>query len=227
MKAASSEKTPDYLRIIYSLAFSTFIAALLLVVGAVKAHNAYLWFLIYNVFLAFIAPLVAWWLVFRLRTSPWLSLPNIILTLLWLGFLPNSFYMITDLIHANTAIGVDLLYNIVFITLLIFNSLVAGYLSLYIVHKALLKRFYYRYAHLIIGGVLLACSFAIYLGRFLRWNSWDVITNPAGILFDVTDTVVSPSTHPEVFATTVSFFLLLVSMYVVIWQILRAVKKSN
>jgi uncharacterized membrane protein len=227
MNKALSERPPEYLRLFYAFGFSTLATTAVFLIGAVKAHNYVLWFLLYNLALAYIAPLLAWWLVVRLKKSPWLSLPNIVLTLLWLGFLPNSFYMITDLIHANLTIGVDLLYNLVMVMLFIFNALAAGFISLYLIHTALLKRFYYRYAHLIIGLVLLACSFAIYLGRYLRWNSWDVITNPAGILFDVTDTIISPSTHPEVFATTISFFVLLLSMYVVIWQVLRAFRKTN
>ena len=227
MKRALLDKHPAPLRLIYAFAFSTAATTVIFTVGAVKAHNYFFWFLLYNLGLAYIAPLLAWWLSHRLKTNPWLSFWNIILTLFWLGFLPNSFYMIADLIHAQTAIGIDLLYNLVLLMFFVFNAVAAGYISLYIVHKELLKRIYYRYAHLIIGLILLLCSFAIYLGRYLRWNSWDVITNPAGILFDVTDTVISPSTHPEVFATTASFFLLLLSMYIVIWQIIRSVKEPE
>lgn len=227
MREVLSKRQPEHVRLFYAFAFSTAAAIVILVIGALKAHNDYYGFLIYNLMLAYIAPLIAWWLVERLKSTAWLSLPNIILTVLWLGFLPNSFYMITDLIHAQTAIGVDLLYNIVLIMFFIFNAVAAGYISLYLIHWSLLKRFYYRYAHIIIAGVLLLCSFAIYLGRYLRWNSWDVITNPAGILFDVSDTILSPSTHPQVFATTVSFFLLLSSMYIIIWQALKVLKRSQ
>src|ERR1700679_3665481 len=106
MEKASPERHPEYMRIIYAFVFSTLVAALLMTIGAIKAHNDYLTFLLYNLLLAYVAPLLAWWLIVRLRTTPWLSLPNILITLLWLGFLPNSFYMITDLIHAQTAIGV-------------------------------------------------------------------------------------------------------------------------
>ena len=162
----SPERHPEYMRIVYAFVLSTAVATLIMAIGAVKAHNGYYWFLLYNLLLAYVAPLLAWWLIVRLKTTPWLSVPNILLTLLWLGFLPNSFYMITDLIHAQTAIGVDLLYNIVIIMLFLFNACVAGFISLYLVHWALLKRFYYRYAHLVIAIVILLCSFAIYLGIF-------------------------------------------------------------
>lgn len=227
MKTAAIKRQPDYFRIIYAFAFSSFITVLLLTIEAEKAKSGYYFFLLYNMGLAYIPLLIAWWLTYRLRKTPWLSAPNIILTVLWLGFLPNSFYMISDLIHANVSVGYDLLFNIVFIMLCIFNALVAGYISLYLIHWALLKRFYYRNVHILIALVLLLCSFAIYLGRFLRWNSWDVLFNPAGLLFDVTDSISSPSTHPQVFSTTLSFFLLLTTMYILIWQIARVLRKTD
>lgn len=227
MTTSAVKRQNDYLRIIYALLLSTSASIVLLLVGADRAHSTYYLFLIYNMGLAFIPVLLALWLVDRLRKTPWLSLGNIIISLLWLGFLPNSFYMITDLIHAQASIGFDLLFNIVVIMLCIFNSLVAGYISLYLIHTALLKRFYYRNVHIAVGLVILLCSFAIYLGRYLRWNSWDVVINPAGLLFDVTDSLASPSTHPGLLSTVLSFFILLTTMYVVIWQIARVLKQSK
>jgi len=227
MTKAAPKRQTEYKRIVYSLLFSTIASILLILIGMEKSKSSFFFFLIVNEALAYIPLLLAWWLTLRLPKTPWLSLSNLLITFLWLGFLPNSFYMITDLIHVNTAIGIDLLYNIVLVFMCIFNSLIAGYISLYLIHWELLKRFYYRYVHIFIGLVILLCSFAIYLGRFLRWNSWDVIINPAGILFDVSDSIASPSTHPQVFSTTASFFLLLTAMYVVIWQITRVLKKTH
>lgn len=221
------KRQPDYFRIFYALIFSFIVTVIFILVGAERAKSGYYLFLIYNMALGFIPLLMAWWLSYRLKTTAWLSPANVILTLLWLGFLPNSFYMITDLIHAQESIGIDLLYNIVLILMCIFNGLVAGYISLYLIHWELLKRFYYRNVHILIGVVILLCSFAIYLGRYLRWNSWDVIINPAGLLFDVSDSVASPSSHPEIFSTTVSFFVLLTTMYVVIWQVSRVLRKPK
>lgn len=227
MTKAVLKRRSDFTRIIYSLLFSSLVAIVLILVGAEKARSGFYFFMIYNMALAFIPLVLAIWLTHRLKTKGWLTFGNIVLTLLWLGFLPNSFYMITDLIHVQSSIGIDLLYNIVLVLMCIFNALISGYISLYLVHWALLKRFYYRNVHILIGFIILLCSFAIYLGRYLRWNSWDVIVNPAGLLFDVTDSVASPSTHPQVFSTTVSFFFLLTTMYVVIWQITRVLRQSK
>jgi len=216
-----------YSGITYAMILSVATTIVLLIVEIIKAHSDYYIFLLTNLILAFLPLIVAYFLAKRLKKTPWLSFVNILLTLLWLGFLPNSFYMVTDLIHAQDSVSIDLLYNIVMIMFCIFNSLVAGYMSLYIIHWELLKRFYYKHAHTIIGLVILICSFAIYLGRFLRWNSWDVIVSPAGILFDVSDTITNPSTHPELLTTTVTFFLLLGIIYIVAWQLLGLVRKTE
>lgn len=52
------------------------------------------------------------------------------------------------------------------------------------------------------GLPLLASSFGIYLGRFLRWNSWDVLNNPEGLLMDIVDRVVHPLSHLTTFGVT-------------------------
>ncbi|OGL38025.1 hypothetical protein A3J32_01995 [Candidatus Saccharibacteria bacterium RIFCSPLOWO2_02_FULL_46_7] len=102
-----------------------------------------------------------------------------------------------------------------------------GFASLLIFHQALLKRLKKRSAHQIIAGIILLCSFAIYLGRYLRWNTWDVLINPAGLLFDVSDRLLNPSSHPQTFVTTLSFFVLLGSTYTVVWQMVQASKSHR
>jgi uncharacterized membrane protein len=94
-------------------------------------------------------------------------------------------------------------------------------------HRLLLSRLSRHTSHSIIAVVLLVCSFAIYLGRDLRWNSWDALLHPAGILFDVSDPIFSPSTHHDAFTTTLMFFILLGAIYIVAWQFGRAVGIDN
>jgi uncharacterized membrane protein len=64
---------------------------------------------------------------------------------------------------------------------------------------------------------LLLSGFAIYLGRYLRWNSWDVIANPFGLLFDVADRIVNPGEHILTFSATILFFAFLAVIYYVFW----------
>ena len=218
---------PSYRRVFYALLISNGASILLFALRSVESQTDRYWFLIWNLVLAWMPLLFVWWLVRRLKTTPWLSWQNVGLTLLWLGFLPNSFYLISDLIHLHETGEVSLLYDIVMFMSFIFNGLVAGSMSLFIIHRELLKRIAYDKAYAVVMTVLFVCSFAIYLGRSLRWNSWDVLINPAGLLFDVSDRVVNPSAHPQTFVTTVTFFLLLTSIYIVIWELVRALKADN
>jgi uncharacterized membrane protein len=215
-----------YYPIIGSLCFALIVCLIIIAINAIDSRSSYYFYLPYNVFLAFISPIFALLLSDRLRTTPWLKTSNILLTLLTLLFLPNSFYMITDLIHVQQVIGIDVLYNIIFTNLAMFIGLVAGFISLYIFHQELLKRMYYKYAHIIIGLLIVAISFAIYLGRYLRWNSWDIVINPTGLLFDSTDTLIHPSTHPSFFPIMVAFILTIGSMYLVIWQFIKYFKRK-
>jgi uncharacterized membrane protein len=217
----------SYYRVVYALIISNGVSLFLSVMRIIDAQNTRYLFLAWNLFLAWMPLAFAWWLVQRLKVSPWMSWQNIGLTLLWLVFLPNSFYLLSDLIHVNDTGEVSHLYDVVMLCSFIFNAYFVGYLSLFLVHRELLKRMIYERAHLLIAGVFLACSFAIYLGRTLRWNSWDLAANPFGILFDVSEGFVNPTSHPESVVTTGIFFLLLSSTYLVVWELVRALRSDN
>lgn len=209
---------------IATLLCSNAVSVLLFIARAADAGNGRYWFLLWNLILGWLPLFFVWWLGRRLHRSSWISAPNIILTLLWLGFLPNSFYLVSDLIHLHTTGEVSLLYDAVMFFSFIFNGFVAGFMSLYLVHRELLKRVRRRDAHAIVATVLLGCSFAIYLGRYLRWNTWDILASPAGLLFDVSDRLVNPGSHPQAVVTTMTFFLLLTSSYAVCWQLVSLIR---
>lgn len=192
----------------------------------IAAGNWYFWFLGWNLFLAWVPLFFSWWLVRRLPTSRWLTWQNVVLTLLWLGFLPNAFYLVSDFIHLRSTGDVSILFDTVLLASFTFNGFVLGYISLYMVHKQLRQRLPRMTANGLAAGVLLLCSFAIYLGRYLRWNSWDVLVNPAGLLFDVSEPFVNPASHPQAFTTTLMFFVLLTSIYAVSYE-LTGVLRTN
>jgi uncharacterized membrane protein len=223
-KAAAS---PGYRRVFYTLLVSNGVSLLLFALRSVESQTDRYWFFVWNLILAWVPLAFAWLLVQRLKRTSWPQWQNVGLTLLWLGFLPNSFYLMSDLVHLHETGEVSLLYDIVMFLSFIFNGLVAGYMSLFLVHRELLRRVSYQSARAVVALVLLACSFAIYLGRSLRWNSWDVLVNPAGLLFDVSDRVVNPSAHPQTFVTTMTFFLLLASVYFVVLELVRALRADN
>jgi uncharacterized membrane protein len=208
-----------------SLAVSNAVSILLFGMRVAATDNNGYWFLFWNLLLAWVPVLFAWLLIRRLKTHSWKEPLPILLTILWLGFLPNSFYLMSDLIHLQSTGQINILFDTVLFLSCIWNGVVAGMLSLYWVQTAVVKRKGAQAAAWLAATTLLLASFAIYLGRSLRWNSWDVLFNPAGILFDVSERVINPLSHPQVFVTTFTFFLLLGSMYYAIWNFVQSLKR--
>lgn len=210
-----------------TLLFSSAVSMALLLARFVATGNYNFWFLSWNLFLAWIPLGAAWWLVNRLKTTAWLTAGNVVLTFIWLAFLPNAFYIVSDLIHLRVTGTISILYDVVMLVSFTWNGFILGYISLYMVHEQLRKRLGGLRAGGLVAFVLLLCSFAIYLGRYLRWNSWDVLINPAGIIFDVTDPLVNPVAHPQAFTTTLMFFVLLTSIYVVGYELIAILRSPT
>lgn len=211
-------------RVVRALCFSSGVSFMLFMIRALSLKSTNYWYLNWNLLLAWIPLLFAVLVVKHLRTGPWISWRGILLTALWLAFLPNSFYIATDFIHLQRNSVDSLLLDIVMLLAFTFNGFILGYLSIYTIHKLLLKRVKTMTAHTIIALVFLACSFAIYLGRYLRWNTWDIVINPAGLLFDVSDRFINPAAHVQTFLTTALFFVLIGAFYVVAWQAMLELK---
>jgi uncharacterized membrane protein len=210
-----------------ALIILSLVSVLFFAIGAWRNHSLLYWYLIWNLFLAWVPLILAYFLINYLATKKWLSTYGVILTALLIGFLPNSFYMVSDLIHLvidSNAGRVNPLFDSIMFFSFAFTGIVLGFISLYLVHRELLKRFITNYAHLIIAVILLLVGFAIYLGRDLQLNTWDVIINPAGVLFAVSDRIINIQAHPAVISTTFGFFLLFGSQYLVFWIILQSLK---
>lgn len=208
-----------------SLVYLTFVSAGFFAVGAFTNHSLEFWYLLWNLFLAWIPLLLALWLMHMLEHKMWSSWQGIVLSLLWLGFLPNSFYMVSDFLHLQDYQRVNIVFDTMMFASFVLTGLFLGYVSLYLVHTELAKRFKSRLTSwLWVAVILLVCSFAIYLGRDLRWNTWDILVSPAGILFDVSDIALHPIGNALAFTTTLTFFVFLISVYIVIWQFVRKPK---
>ena len=125
--------------------------------------------------------------------------------------------MLTDLVHLGETADINLLFDIVMISLFAIAGFVQGCISLWVVHQPLIKRFGRLNAHLLMGLIMLASSFAIDMGRFLRWNSWDILLHPQTLLFDVSDTFLNPLNYNRSFLVTGVFFVATLSVYTAFW----------
>lgn len=191
--------------------------------GSIRNASTEYWYLLWNLFLAWIPFLIGllWYKV--AAKYRWDSWQSVLTGILWLGFLPNSFYPITDFVHLAESERVDVLYDVAMMFAIVATSVSLGYLSLYLVHQEMLRIWSARRTNIVIAGILLVCSFAIYLGRNLRWNTWDILLSPAALLFDVSSRILQPFRYPDTFITTATFFILLGSLYIVIRRLAATV----
>lgn len=106
---------------------------------------------------------------------------------LWLAFLPNAPYLVTDYMLLRYVGGMPVWFDVVMLTTFAWTGLVLGFVSLYLVQSIVRRR---------LGAVAgWACAVAslglsglgIYLGRVLRWNSWDLAVQPTAVLADVAE----------------------------------------
>lgn len=158
---------------------------------ALQAFFGLSWsFLLWNLFLAWIPYLAA--LRFeRLQAARAGSRALLIWFGVWLAFLPNAPYILTDFIHLEHRPPVPVWYDMVLLFSYACTGMALGVFSLYEIHLALRRQFSGKTAHLIIIGATVLAGFGVWLGRFLRWNSWDILANPAGLLRDILQTLAS------------------------------------
>ena len=223
---SASRRSPRR-QFILALGISTLVSVGLFGYGAWRNHSLRYDYLSWNLLLAWLPLLFAVWLTFSLRRKLWSSWEALAASILWLIFLPNSFYMISDFIHLQDVQTVDVLYDAVMFTSFIYTGVLLGFSSLYLIHLQFKQRFSNPVAAGWIAFTLLICSAAVYVGRDLRWNSWDILTNPGGLLFDISDRLLHPADYSQMFVTIISFFVLLVSMYGLAWQGARMLRQSD
>lgn len=125
----------------------------------------------------------------------------------WLLFFPNAPYLFTDLVHLSSRHDHRFWTELILILLFAWPAFLVGCLSLQLLHDRLS-----RDLHPVAGWLFAAIScglagLGVYIGRFLRRNSWDVLTDPAGLALDLLGFLGHPPTHPA-YRFTVLFALL-------------------
>ncbi len=170
-------------------------------------------FLNWNLFLAWL-PLFAALVAFLLQgdaTRPRLRV--IPLLALWLLFFPNAPYILTDLLHLSPHDGVPLWYDLLMLLSYAWNGLILGFVSLWLV-QALITRWFGFYAGWFGAASALAlAAFGVYLGRFERWNSWDVFTQPHALFNQIIGGILDPAANLHAIAITAVLCGVLCAMY--------------
>lgn len=156
----------------------------LLLVRAKITHSIYLFFLIWNLFLALIPYAVSTHLLL-LKKQKRAKIQILCLSALWLLFIPNSFYIITDLVHLMNSEGVMLWVDLIILSSYALIGFALGLISLFHMEQVAKNLFSKKIVDTIIPLVCLLSGLGIYIGRILRYNSWDIISNPFELVNDI------------------------------------------
>jgi uncharacterized membrane protein len=187
----------------------TALPLLLLVARVVYTREVTYIHIAWNLFLAWL-PLAFAHLALRPGSTPWPF--RLAFGLAWLLFLPNAPYLVTDLMHLGPK-AVPLLYDVVLLFSAALCGLALGLVSLRWMQAAVAARLG-RWPSRVFGIVALgAAGFGVYLGRYLRWNSWDVLLNPSALVRDILQHVAHPVQHWQGWALALLFALLLAFAY--------------
>lgn len=178
-------------------------------------------FLVWNLFLAWLPVLFAIAAREKYRnTQPGarLGLAFIGLSCAWLLFFPNAPYICTDLVHLTSRFFTQFWVDFTIILTCAFIGLVLGFISLYLMHAVVAQRYGSVKGWLFVIGAAGLSSFGIYLGRFLRLNSWDIITQP-GKLYQGISNFAFGGTHPHQFVFLALFAIFMFLAYLMLYAL--------
>ncbi|MEW6306239.1 MAG: DUF1361 domain-containing protein [Verrucomicrobiota bacterium] len=131
----------------------------------------------------------------------------------WLLFFPNAPYIVTDLVHLRPRAPVPMWYDIILILTFAFTGLLLGFFSLRLMQHLVAHRWGWVAGWAFAGLAAGLAGFGVFLGRFLRWNSWDALLQPWALLGDIAQRLANPWPHKHGFLFAALFAVFLFSAY--------------
>jgi len=200
--------------------FASLLAVGLLAVRVYRSHSITFSFLVWNLVLAWIPFLSSLWAdqLYARHPRRWPSL--VAAGVLWLAFFPNAPYLVTDFWHLQPRPPIPVWYDIGMLSAFALTGLFLAVFSLRTMHKLVRGYLGPFLGWLFVGTALALGGLGVYLGRFLRWNSWDLLLNPRGVFTDVAIRLADPLSHPQTYGVTLLFAAILLVCYLAItsWE---------
>ncbi|HEY0158481.1 MAG TPA: DUF1361 domain-containing protein [Thermoanaerobaculia bacterium] len=147
--------------------------------------------------------------------------------IVWLLFLPNAPYIVTDFIHLRQRTGIPLWYDILLLISSAGTGLILGYASVMIVQRIVARRYGVVRGWFVAVTALILSAFGIYLGRFLRFNSWEVLSDPMPLFSGIASRIMNPFDYPRTFAVTALFGVALTLGYVALHAVAEMVRDDG
>lgn len=211
-------KIHDFLvdQAIYPILLSTLFALALFSLRVFQSYAIAYGNLIWNLFLAWLPLIFSIWAAALYMKRPERRWVIIFPGFLWLIFFPNAPYIITDFLHLKDRPGIPIWYDILMLAAFAWTGFFLAIASLRTMQQLVRDRFGWLVSWIFAGGVLTLAGVGIYLGRFSRWNSWDIFFSPKEIFYDVAVRVTNPSGNLNFFgftAITTAFLIICYLMF--------------
>lgn len=174
-------------------------------------------FMIWNLFLAWIPFLIAYFTYTATLSRRWVYLIVPVSAFFWLLFFPNAPYMLTDFQHLATDWwrNAPVWYDVLLLIWFSFTGLLLGMVSLFLMQEVIRREFGRWVGWVFVAAVAALSSVGVYVGRFLRWNSWDIFNDPSAMARHAVSQAQDPSLQSIGFTGLfAAFFLFLyVTLY--------------
>ena len=213
------------------LASSMFFGCMMVTIRICHTGRLVFIFMIWNLFLAYIPYALSNWLTARCHadgTSLSTPLPpgarrrgmrgflSIGIALVWLLFIPNSFYILTDIYHLADhyrSSKVPEWFDLILILSFAWNGLLLGILSVRQMERLIVPMGAVLGGWLFVYPIMLLNALGVYVGRYWRYNSWDIISDPVELLTDITNLVIHPFRNHPAWNMIFCFSILLTLFY--------------
>lgn len=176
-------------------------------------------FFAWNLFLAIVPFLFSR----RLEHQAKFGFVSMLLIAGWLLFFPNAPYIITDLFHYKERPPIPKWFDLLIVTSAAWNGLLLGISSLMQVENFLAKHIKAIWVRLAVFSSMVLCGYGIYIGRFLRFNSWNIVTKPSTLVYTSAHHVLQPQDNLKVWG----FTFLFAAMFGIIYFTLKAMKNMR
>ena len=189
----------------------------LLAIRAFYTGSVTYFFYPWNLFLALV-PVFISGLLIKQRA---LNYKSVLLFALWLLFLPNAPYLVTDIFHFEQRPPVPFWFDLILVVSGAWNGILLCMISLFRVERFLKITWNSNIVSKLMPLIIVLCGYGVYIGRYLRYNSWDVVTEPLGILRTSTHHIHHPFQNLNVWLFTFVFASFLGIIYFTIKKLPR------
>jgi uncharacterized membrane protein len=202
-----------------ALTFASAASVALVFARILSTGNLRYSFLVWNLFLAWLPLIFALLACEKYQNASGRNWHFASLAGAWLLFFPNAPYIFTDLIHLTTPFYVHFWVDLTLILLCAITGLVLGFVSLYLMQSVVERMFGRPASWLFIAAVAALSGFGIYLGRFMRFNSWDVVFRPRQVYRGIGNLVANPLANANSLAFPILFGAFLFVSYLMLYAL--------